>query len=53
MLGKNGGTLNQKYEKAREMEYIEREHLRTLFTHFKTNTKTIGIYRVLGWCALL
>ena len=23
MLGKNGGTLNQKYEKAREMEYIE------------------------------
>ena len=26
---------------------------RTLFTHFKTNTKTIGIYRLLECCVLL
>ena len=32
---------------------IYREHLRTLSTHFKTNTKTIVIYRVLGCCVLL
>ena len=31
---------------------IKRAHLRTLFTHFKTNPKTISIYRVLGCCVL-
>ena len=31
---------------------ICREHLRTLFTQIKTNNKTIGIYRVLGYCML-
>ena len=30
-----------------------KEHLRTLFTQIKTNTKTIGIYTVLGCCVLL
>ena len=28
-------------------------HLRTVFTHFQTNTKSIGIYRVLRCCLLL
>ena len=32
---------------------MQREHLRTLFTQIKTNTKTIGIYTVLGCCVLL
>ena len=31
---------------------IKRAHLWTLFTHFKTNTKTIGIYIVWGCCLL-
>ena len=31
---------------------IKSRNLRTLFTNFKTNTTTIGIYRVLGCCAL-
>ena len=26
----------------RVMEYIDRDHIITLFTHFKTNTKSIG-----------
>ena len=32
---------------------IKREHLRTLFTQIKTNTKTISTYGVLGCCVLL
>ena len=28
-------------------------HPITIFTHFKTNTKSIGIYRVLRCCVLL
>ena len=34
------------------MEYIEYTSFKT-FTHFKTNTKSIGIYRVLRFCVLL
>ena len=33
---------------GKEMEYIES----LIFTHFKTNTKTIGIFRVLVCCVL-
>ena len=44
----------RKVETVRQPERwnIQRAHLRTLFTHFKTNTKTIGIYQVLGCCVL-
>ena len=36
----------------REMDYIEPTSYNT-FTHFKTNAKSIDIYRVLGCCELL
>ena len=36
----------------REMEYKERAHPLTLFSHLKTNTKSIDIYRVLRCCEL-
>ena len=32
--------------RIRQRDGILRERLRTLFTHFKANTKTIGIYSV-------
>ena len=40
----------------REIEYIECssiDHPTTLFTHFKTNTKSIDIHRVLRFCVLM
>ena len=37
---------------TREMEYIEYTSY-NIFTHFKTNTKSIAIYRVFRWYVLL
>ena len=35
------------------MEYILSAHPKTLFTHFKTKTKSIDTYRVLRCCVLM
>ena len=39
------------YSISREMEYIEPTPY-NIFTHFKTSTKSIGIYSVLRCCVL-